>query len=54
MSEVQFLIILICGLAILIVVLLIALFCKDKPCTGLHRIVPWAVDLLRPGGGTRR
>lgn len=49
MSEMQFLIILICGLAILIVILLIGLFCKDKPCTGLRKVVPWVANLFTPG-----
>lgn len=46
MSEIQFLIFLICGLAILIVILLIGLFCKDKPCTGLRRIAPRLANLF--------
>lgn len=39
MGEVQYLIFLIVALAILVTILLIALFCKDKPCRLLRRFL---------------
>jgi len=46
MSEIQFIIILIVGLAILLALLFIGLFCRDKPCVLLRSVWPWAANLF--------
>lgn len=46
MSEIQFILVLIFGLAILLALLFIGLFCRERPCRLLRRVWSWPVDLF--------
>lgn len=47
MTAIQFIIILIVGFAILLAILFIGLFCRDKPCRLLRSVWPWATNLFK-------
>jgi len=41
MSEIQLIIVLIAAFAILLALLIIGLFCRDRPCRLLRKFLPW-------------